>query len=119
MEMGIDRSWASSLGGEYGWRREPRLGTMGLRMLTRLAGRLVGQAGEGRGSVGESFGLRTQRVLQCLPSLPHPIPEHQLPEQGKEQELVDQRVAYHRIPFPYRSNGGMLLVCRVNELSAG
>src|SRR5262249_50846154 len=41
-------------------------------------------------------------------SLVPPIREYQLPEQREEQKLVGKWVAYHRIPFLYRSNGGIL-----------
>jgi hypothetical protein len=78
-----------------------------------------GERGVGRSEVIESiFGkwkrLEGEQARSGLASLPRLIRDHQLPEQGEEQELVDKRGAYHRIPFPCRSNGGMLPFFRVS-----
>src|SRR5262245_7359959 len=119
LSMGVDRSRAPSLGGEPRWWRQRRLGDVIRVLLTGLAGRLFSQAGKGLGGVWWFLGLLSRQVFRRLPSLSHPIREHQLPEQCEEQELVDKQITYHLIPFPCRSTGGMLSAFRANELSAG
>src|SRR5215510_2219521 len=57
MGMGIDRSWASSLRGDHGRRGKRGLVEVRLAVLTRLAMRLLGQAGKGRGDFWGSRGL--------------------------------------------------------------
>src|SRR5262245_22752527 len=65
------------------------------------------------------LGVRGRQGFRRLPSLAHPIRADQRPEKCEEQELAAKRVPYHCIPFPYRSEGGMVSAFQANELSAG
>src|SRR5262249_8742959 len=102
--------------------RDTMIGYLTLRLETYPQDRgtrpLAGQAGKGLGALWYSLGPMSRQGLRRVASLPSPN-VHPQPEQREEQELREKRVAYHLIPFPWRSNGGMLPVFRANELSVG